>query len=277
MATYAIGDIQGCYLTFLKLLEEINFDRHSDQLILLGDVINRGPNSLEALRFVVKHASSIQMVLGNHEIFAIALALDAIETNRSHTLHAMFNASDSDDLIDFLRSRPLIIARDLSIFLHAGILPSQSIHEALEKGKDISQILQSDKAKQFLTRFYEKTPTVDKPDLSHKKSLRLALAYLTFLRMCESKTTMDTSYSGTLEAAPKRLTPWFSLRDDGDYTIYFGHWAALGLYRSDNYVCLDTGCAWGNKLTALRIADGRVFQVDNCETDARGSSGHARG
>jgi|SRR5579871_470457 len=265
MAIYVIGDVQGCFLTLQKLLNEINFNDKNDELIFLGDVINRGPKSLEVLRLIKNHPASMKMVLGNHEVFAIALSLGAIKPNRPHTLDPLLAAKDKDELINFLRKQPFIIKRKADVFLHAGILPSDSLEQAIENAKQISEILNSGKAKKFLERFYEKIPTLQKNSLGPKRMLRLTLAYLTLIRMCDSPISMDLNYNGTLDKAPKRLRPWFDFRDDPAVTIYFGHWAALGLYQKDNYVCLDSGCVWGNKLTAIRLDDRKIFQVDNCE------------
>lgn len=265
MAVYAIGDVQGCFLTLERLLNDINFDEKNDEIIFLGDVINRGPNSLEVLRLIKSHRACMNLVLGNHEILAIALALNAIKPNRPHTLQSLLSATDKDDLITFLRNQPLIIQRESNIFIHAGLLPCHSVDLAKENAHAVSQILASDKAKRFLTRFYEKIPISHKDNVSPKRELRLTLAYLTMLRMCSSPSTMDLNYNGTLDKAPKRLKPWFEMRNDGNVTIYFGHWAALGLYQKNNYICLDSGCSWGNKLTALRLLDRKIFQVDNSE------------
>ncbi|HXW54006.1 MAG TPA: symmetrical bis(5'-nucleosyl)-tetraphosphatase [Myxococcota bacterium] len=264
MAVYAIGDVQGCFLTLQRLLNEINFDERHDELIFLGDVVNRGPNSLEVLRLIKSH-SSMRMLLGNHEIFTIALALNAIKPHRSHTLQPLLDAPDRESLIDFLRNQPLIIERGRDLFVHAGILPSHTIEQAIKYAMAISDILQSDKAKKFLERFYEKIPHSAEKGLGPKETLRLALAYLTLIRMCESPTTMDLSYSGTLTDAPKKLKPWFELRHDHNITVCFGHWAALGLYQKNNYICLDSGCVWGQELSAMRLSDKKIFQVANCK------------
>ncbi len=265
MATYVVGDVQGCFLTFQKLLAEIKFDDKVDKLILLGDVINRGPHSLPMLRFLKAHTSSIQMILGNHEIFAIALGLDAIKTSRAHTLQDLLTASDKLDLINFLRAQPLLYCIDNAVFVHAGILPAIPLPQAVKAASDLQHILMSDRASKFLARFYEKMPVSHKPQAKQKRSLRLALAYFTLIRMCESENVMDLSYNGVLDKAPKRLKPWFTMRNDGDYVLYFGHWAALGFYKYQRYICLDSGCVWGNKLTAMRIDDKKVFQVANID------------
>lgn len=264
MATYIIGDVQGCFLSLKNLLDTTQFDALYDRIIFLGDTINRGPRSLETLRLIKTHQSCMKLVLGNHEIFAISLYLGALKATRPHTLDGLLQAPDIHELMDFLRAQPLIIREENHIFIHAGILPAVSINDTILQAEHISSLLQSDDAKKFLKRFYEKTPTLFRPDLGPKKSLRLTLAYLTLLRMCDQENSMDLSYTGTLEKAPKRLKPWFALRNDPEQ-IYFGHWAALGLYTHGRYHCLDTGCAWGGKLSALRLEDGAIFQVNNSD------------
>lgn len=265
MATYVIGDVQGCFLSFQKLLSEIKFDKKNDKLMLLGDAINRGPDSLEMLRFIKAHESCIDLILGNHEIFAIALYFGVQKTNKPHTLQALMAAPDKEELITWLRSRPLIKRMGNNVFVHAGILPVVSIDEAMSNAQAISAILQSDKAKKFLQRFYEKTPTTYTEDLTGKKLLRLTLAYLTLIRTCETASIMDLDYNGVLEKAPRRLKPWFFLRDDRDINIFFGHWAALGIFQHNGYFCLDSGCSWGNQLSAMRLSDRVLFQVENSE------------
>lgn len=260
MATYVIGDVQGCYLTLMNLLKKISFDKSLDRIIFLGDLINRGPRSLETLRLVMDHDASMQMILGNHEIFAISTAIGALKSGRSHTLDQVFSAKDAKKLIDWLRSRPLLIKEGQNIFVHAGILPAIPLDDALEKALEVSQIIKGPKGEKFLRRFHEKTPKRLTSDMRPKKYLRLTLSYLTLIRMCENPRVM-ADYTGPLDKAPSHLSPWFALRDDKEYSIYFGHWAALGLYRYKNYQCLDSGSVWGEKLSALRLEDQTVFQV----------------
>ena len=212
MAVYAIGDVQGCFLTLEKLLNVINFNEKNDEIIFLGDVVNRGPRSLEVLNLIMSHSESMKMVLGNHEIFAIALSLGAIEPNRPHTLQALLKAPDRDAIMFFLRKQPFIIKRNHAVFVHAGILPCHSVDVALEYAGRLSLILTSDEASGFLERFYVKIPESYKDTQSEIHKLRLVLAYLTLLRMCSSETTMDLSYKGAVDKAPKRLKPWFELR-----------------------------------------------------------------
>lgn len=266
MAKYVIGDVQGCFLSFQKLLQAINFDETKDRLILLGDIVNRGPLSLDMLRFVMNHNESIDMVLGNHEIFLIGLFLGATKATKPHTLQAILDANDRALLIDFLRSRPLLKQEDDNIFVHAGILPIMPIETALEHALKLRHILMGPQAKPFLTRYFEKIPHRHKENSSQKRTLRLALASFTLLRMCETPGDMDLSYSGEIAKAPRRLSPWFTFRDHDHFNIYFGHWAALGFFHYKNYTCLDSGCVWGKYLTAKRLDDGQIFHVDTIDT-----------
>lgn len=265
MATYVIGDVQGCFATLETLLKKINFTPVKDTLIFLGDVINRGPKSLDVLRFLYNNKDSTSMVLGNHEIFALALFLGSIKEHRPHTLQQLFNAPDADVLMEWLRTRPLIIKNDNNIFVHSGILPAVSVDEALIQSAAIEKMLQGTKAAKFLTRFYQKRLANLKLCDTPKKLMRMTLSYLTLMRMCENKYTLDLSYTGSLDKAPWPLKPWFSLREAEPYTIFFGHWAALGFFSYKNYMCLDSGCVWGNRLSAWYLEEQRLIQVENCD------------
>lgn len=265
VATYVIGDVQGCFFTLEELLKRIKFDHSKDRAIFLGDVINRGANSLEVMRLIYKNPDSMSMVLGNHEIFAIALYLDAIKESRPHTLQALFSTDDAPELMEWLRNRPLMMQINNNIFVHAGILPAISVHEALNHAESIHQKLKGPNAKKFLSRHFEKRPVNLKACDTPKKLLRMALSYLTLMRMCENKNAIDPNYTGGLLKAPPHLKPWFMLRDAEPYFIYFGHWAALGFFHHKNFMCLDSGCAWGNQLSAWHIEEHKLIQVDNCE------------
>lgn len=261
MSTYVIGDIQGCFLTMQKLLSIISFDQQKDRLILLGDVVNRGPSSLEVLRFIIANRDSISMVLGNHDILAIALFLGAVD--RPHTMQALLASPEAPQIIDWLRHQPLMILRDERLFVHAGVLPSMSIEDALKQARLAEERLRGPHARTFLTQFYEgRSASYQKID-SLDPSIK-ALLSSTLIRMCTAEGVM-VSYDGDLAHAPEGLFPWFTLQDRPELSIYFGHWAALGLYRYKNNFCLDSGCVWGNKLSALRLEDQKIFQAENCE------------
>lgn len=265
MATYVIGDVQGCFLTLQALLKKINFDSSKDKLIFLGDIINRGSHSLEMLRFLFQHQDCMTTVLGNHEIFALALYLGAIKESRPHTLSALFLAPDGAELMEWLRHRPLIVQKEEHIFVHAGILPAVRMDDALLFAKLVEEKIRGPEAGQFLTKFYQKRAFNLKLCDSKKKLMRLTLSYLTLMRMCDTKFTLNLGYTGGLSKAPKDLKPWFKLRDNEPYKIYFGHWAALGFYVYKNYMCLDSGCVWGNQLSAWHMEEKRLIQVANAE------------
>ncbi|MCA9508018.1 MAG: symmetrical bis(5'-nucleosyl)-tetraphosphatase [Myxococcales bacterium] len=261
MATYVIGDVQGCLRSLQCLLKKIQFDPSKDRTIFLGDLINRGPNSLETLRFVYENRSSMEMVLGNHEIFALALYLKAIKNNSSHTLSDLFCAPDVAQLMAWLQKQPFIIKDGQNIFVHAGIAPAVSVEEAIGYAHLLGQKIQGPKAKKFLAKFYQKKTAKLKHCDSRKKLLRYSLSYLTLMRMCTSKSNLNLEYNGSLKNAPRSMTPWFKLRESENYEIFFGHWAALGFYKYKNYYCLDSGCVWGAKLSAWNLEEKKLIQV----------------
>lgn len=263
MATYVIGDVQGCFLSLLALLEKIDFNPPKDQVVFLGDLINRGPSSLEVLRLIIKNQDSMSIVLGNHEIFALAIYLGAIKDLHTHSLQALFAADDGEELMAWLRVQPLMRIIGDQVLLHAGILPSIGVEEAYIDSQSVQARLQGAKAKRFLSDFYHKRLTRCRASDSRKKRDRFTLGYLSLIRMCEDERTIDLSYNGNPDKAPKKLTPWFKLRKKEAYRFYFGHWAALGVYQYRNYYCLDSGCAWGQQLSALRLEDHALTQVFN--------------
>lgn len=247
------------------MLKAVRFDPKTDRAILLGDIINRGPNSLDMLRYVYDHQSFISMVLGNHEIFALALYVGALTKSSTHTLHALLQARDAPELFKYLQSQALILRQDNNIFVHAGILPAVSLEHALKHSVLIQNELSGTKISDFLKDYFALRTFELRPNLDERQSAMLALAYFTLMRTCTSRISMDLSFSGPLKDLPIGHAPWFSLRNDGDLNIFFGHWAALGFYQNKNYFCLDSGCGWGRSLTTLRLDDHQVFQVENCE------------
>jgi bis(5'-nucleosyl)-tetraphosphatase (symmetrical) len=266
MTTYAIGDIQGCFQTFLQMLETIGFIAGRDDLILLGDLVNRGPQSLEVMRFVKKHSSCIRIVLGNHDLYGLALHLGAMKP-KPHTLDELLKAPDAKEIFSWVREQPVIFQEQNDTFVHAGILPTLSIAQALNFGSEISDILKSVEAPQFISDFLSvKSKWLQWSDnLPHADKLKAAMSGFIFLRMCESALKYDGEYTDELSKAPAHLTPWFRLRSHDQGRVFFGHWAALGAYQEGQYFCLDSGCVWGKQLTAMRLYDGHIFSVENQE------------
>ncbi|MCB5186562.1 symmetrical bis(5'-nucleosyl)-tetraphosphatase [Methylobacillus caricis] len=263
MATYAIGDIQGCYHSFLSLLDAIQFDPAKDKLWLVGDLINRGSGSLEALRWAKAHESCVTMVLGNHDLHALAVAEGYVRAHRSDTLQSIFEAPDRQELLDWLRFRPMIHGDGDLVMVHAGLLPQWQAEEALELGREVELALRGDQYQGFLAHMYGNYPLQWDAGLQGMDRLRMITNAMTRLRICSPAGEMDFHFKGELADIPDGNLPWFDVpsRHSADATIIFGHWSALGLQQRDNLYALDTGCLWGGQLTALRLDDRKTFQV----------------
>jgi len=263
MATYAIGDIQGCYHSFLSLLDTVRFNPAQDRLWLVGDIINRGSGSLEVLRWVYQHQSSIDVVLGNHDLHALAVAEGFVRAHRSDTLQEILDAPDREVLLTWLRNQPLIHANDEFLMVHAGLLPQWNAEQALSLGAEVSAALRGENYRDFLGQMYGNFPTQWHQELQGVDRLRLITNAMTRLRVCTHGGVMDFDFKGELPDIPTDNVPWFDVpnRQSADTTIIFGHWSALGLQQHPNLFALDTGCLWGGKLSALRLEDREIFQV----------------
>ncbi|HEY8515907.1 MAG TPA: symmetrical bis(5'-nucleosyl)-tetraphosphatase [Candidatus Binatia bacterium] len=261
MATYAIGDIQGCWGTLQRLLERIEFDAARDRLLLVGDLVNRGPKSLEVLRWAMRNERSVVTVLGNHELHLIARALGAARRKKRDTVDDVLEARDRDELIDWLRTRPLAHRENGHLVVHAGILPSWTSADAERLAEEAEQAIQSRDAARILESLGEPSRTPWREELRGLERLRLILQALTRLRTCTRDGIPCLDFSGPPDEAPPGCRPWFAGRKEKDVTVVFGHWAALGLYLGRHAIGVDTGAVWGNKLTAVRLQDRAVFQV----------------
>lgn len=282
MATYAIGDIQGCYHAFRSLLHQIGFQPEQDRLWLVGDLINRGSGSLEVLRLLVQyhsqHPSAITAVLGNHDLHAITVAAGLKTPHRDDTLQPLLEAPDKGQLIDWLRHRPMAHHENGYLMVHAGVLPQWSAAQTISLAAEVEQMLRGPDYRNFLGSMYGNQPDHWDDSLQGMDRLRLITNAITRLRVCTRDGTMDFKFKGELKDVPAGLIPWFRLpyRQSLDTTILCGHWSALGLYQDDNVIALDTGCLWGGKLTALRLEDKQLFQVPCDVRDAtRKISGEA--
>ena len=273
MATWAIGDVHGCFRTLEALIDRLDFDRSRDHLWMVGDLVNRGPSSLEVLRWARAQDDEMgdrfQVVLGNHDLHLIARQLGIAQARSGDTLEAVLSAADGPDLVDWLRRRPFIHfghSDDTDfVLVHAGLLPGWSRKDALEAGERLQRQLQGPSAECLLRR--ENTGR-------HRAAASKAdLSTMTRTRMLDSKRAPH-AYNGPLEEAPQHLSPWFAVGPRGcpDHTVVCGHWAGLGLHLRPNLIALDTGCVWGGRLTAVRLHDRRVVQedvVDRLTIDAR--------
>lgn len=269
MAVYAIGDLQGCYDPFRRLLDEIDFEPSKDKLWLVGDLVNRGPKSLKTLRFVRKLGDSAITVLGNHDLHLLALNAGVVRYgNRFSTLEKLLGASDADELCDWLRHRPLAHYDEKldTLLVHAGTHPRWDAKKTLARAAEVEAALQGDDYVNVLGKMYGNTPNQWSGKLTGYKRLRFIINCLTRLRMVAANDRLDLNFSGSPWRARKGLSPWFEADDPAWYgtRIVFGHWSALGLIVLPDLISLDTGCVWGRQLTAVRMDKRlpRVVQVE---------------
>lgn len=272
MSTYVIGDVQGCFEPLQQLLTHIVFNPNKDTLWFTGDLVNRGPHSVEVLRFVKQLGPKHGTVLGNHDLHLIALAYGRQPiTSSDDTLTNILNAEDKNELIDWLRHQPLLHSLQGFNLVHAGLAASWDITTAQQLASEVEKVLRSDTPEQFLQHMYGNTPDQWRDDLQGSDRLRCITNHFTRLRLCYPDGRMDFDYKGPLMAKPEDLIPWFDvpLRANQKNKIVFGHWAALaGVTDRGNVYALDTGCVWGNTLTAMRLEDGERFSV-GCKSRAR--------
>jgi bis(5'-nucleosyl)-tetraphosphatase (symmetrical) len=266
MATYAIGDVHGCYRTLKRLLAVIGYSPRRDRLWLVGDLVNRGPRSLAVLRWAAGlDEARVVVVLGNHDLHLLARAAGLARERRRDTFDAVLAARDRDDLLAWLSRRPLFHREGGHALVHAGLLPEWTLDEAAALAREVEAELREDAS--ALLGSLRAAPPAWRADLPPPERRHLALAAFTRLRTLTPERALCTDYSGPPEQAPEGCVPWFDIQErrSRGATLLFGHWAALGYLRKDGVVSLDTGCAWGRQLTALRLDDGRVFQVPATE------------
>ncbi len=268
MATYAIGDIQGCYNELRQLLKDINFKSDSDTLWFTGDLVNRGPKSLETLRFIKAMNDNAIVVLGNHDLHLLAAAYTGSKPGRKDTLDKILNAPDREELLNWLEHRPLIHTDDITnlTMVHAAIHPNWSIGQAQALAAEVEAILQSEQHTDFYKNMYGDEPAVWSEDLRGWPRLRHITNVFTRLRFCHQDGALALSHKCEPGAQPEELQPWFSMenRVSNNDNIIFGHWSTLILAKNivyGNVHPLDTGCLWGGHLTAMRIDDDSFSKV----------------
>ncbi len=255
MSIYAIGDIQGCYDDLLRLLETIQFDAQYDQLWFVGDLVNRGPKSLETLRFVKSLGKSAVTVLGNHDLHLIASALHQRKPRKKDTLGPILQAHDCDELLYWLRHQPLFHNNDDFCLLHAGLPPQWNFAKTKKMALKAERVLQGKKHQEFFHVMYGDQPNKWSPCLSGMNKIRFIVNCFTRMRYCKANGQLDFKHHGAPGSQPSRLMPWFNVptRKSADMKIIFGHWSALGYYQQHNCYAIDTGCLWGGQLTALKL------------------------
>jgi bis(5'-nucleosyl)-tetraphosphatase (symmetrical) len=263
MATYAIGDLQGCFDALTGLLEECRFDRARDRLWFVGDLVNRGPQSLEILRFVKSLGDSAVAVLGNHDLHMLMVAEGRAKSHRQDTLQAVLQAPDRDELLAWVRQLPLAHVEDEYVMVHAGLLPSWDARDAARLAREVETALRGPGWPELMVHMYGNQPDRWDESLAGYDRLRVIINAMTRLRVCTAQGQMEFSHKGRLEEIPRGYMPWFAVpgRASAASTVICGHWSALGLLAESNLLALDTGCLWGRRLSAVRLEDRRVFQV----------------
>lgn len=265
MALYAIGDVQGCFDALRALLDKLRFDPTCDTLWFTGDLVNRGPQSLDVLRFVAGLGAHAVTVLGNHDLHLLAVATGCAKPKTRDTLGAILTAPDREALLDWLRRRPLLhmdVTRNLAL-VHAGLVPQWSIDEARALASEVEVALRGPNTIQFFRYMYGDAPDRWHTELRGYERLRFIVNVLTRLRYCDANGRIELSQKGAPGSQPPPWVPWYSVdaRRSRGTRIVFGHWSTLGLHRENGVFGLDTGCVWGGKLTALRL-DGEGAPVE---------------
>lgn len=274
MSNYAIGDIQGCFKELRTLLSIISFDEKEDQLWLCGDLVNRGTESLECLLFLHSIKDSCNIVLGNHDLHLIAVHEAVRKTSDTDTLDDVLSYKHSNKLIEWLKSLPFHICKQIDtgtgeveyLMTHAGIPPHWSKNDLIMRSEELSKNLSGKESSFFLKTIFGNEPIHPDQCNSQEDNLRLNINFLTRMRFLTENGSLDLDYKGKIENAPKHLSPWFKGKlkiMEGDSHILFGHWAALdGETNTPRITALDTGCAWGKRLTAMRLEDKQIFTCD---------------
>ena len=262
MSTYVFGDVQGCYNEMQRLLEEVKFDAAIDELWFVGDLVNRGPDNLNTVRFVRSLEGSATCVLGNHDLHFLAVAEGSHKAGKLDTLDDLLAAPELHEIVEWMRYLPLLHfdrPRNL-VLVHAGLHPLWSVDDALGYASEIESVLRGPNYARFLKKMYGNKPTHWRDDLEGMKRLRVITNYFTRLRYCKQSGRLDLQHK--LKDAPHGYKPWFAHPREAqqDVKIVFGHWAALeGKVGVPGIYALDTGCVWGRELTLLRLDDMQKF------------------
>ncbi len=266
MATYAIGDVQGCYEQLVQLLDLINIDPATDSVWFVGDLVSRGPASLEVLRLVRSMGDTATVVLGNHDLHLLALAAGDNKPGGNKELEPILAAPDGATLINWLRHRPLAhYSPNLNtLMVHAGVIPEWNPLQIIKLAREVESVLRGPSSGEFLAAMYGDGPARWASHLQGFDRLRFITNCLTRSRYCRPNSSLELQHKESPGGQPHGLIPWFDMpdRQTGSVRIVFGHWSTLGLYQQSHLLGLDTGCVWGGTLTAARL-DGptRIFSV----------------
>ncbi|MDO9450622.1 MAG: symmetrical bis(5'-nucleosyl)-tetraphosphatase [Rugosibacter sp.] len=266
MATYAIGDVQGCFGPLCQLIDSLDFDPGKDCLWFVGDLVNRGPQSLEVLRYVKSLGTAAVVVLGNHDLHLVMQAEGFGRANKEDTLDAILAAPDRDELLSWLRAQPLVHVEGPWAMVHSGLLPEWTLAQAKALSDEVSVALTARDYRGFLSNMWGSEPTAWRDDLTGWDRLRVVVNAMTRMRYVTLAGAMELRASGAKSPpgqGPVGCVPWFaaSKRASAGQFIVCGHWSALGYHEQSDLLAIDTGCLWGGSLTAVRLEDRRVFRL----------------
>ena len=265
MATYAVGDLHGCFAAFSRLLDKIQFNPAVDKLLQVGDLVNRGPESPQVVRWMMQNESAASVVLGNHDIHLLAVRDGFAQAKKCDDgILQLLAEPDADDMCEWIRRRPLVVRLPQdALMVHAGLLPQWTPDFAQELADECAEIISGEKWRTFGPELYGDAPKQWSADLKHPSRFRVAVNAFTRMRACTAAGEMIFPFAGKPGEIPDGGTPWFDApqRMSAECKIIFGHWSALGFVCRPNLLALDTGCFWGGELIAVRLADGEMFSV----------------
>lgn len=258
MALYLIGDLQGCRDSFERLLTKLSFSPSRDRVILLGDLVNRGPDSLGTLQTLISLGNAATCLLGNHDLHLLGIAYGVRNEKRHDTVHDILTSPQRNMYIDWLRHQHLAWREHGWLMLHAGVVPQWDAQQVLEHAHEVEQVLRSPDIADFMQEMYGNQPDLWREDLSGSERLRFIVNTLTRTRFCSADGRLDFQAKESAGSAGPGLMPWFKVpgRRTENTPIAFGHWSTLGLTVEPNLLALDTGCVWGGELTAAQLPEG---------------------
>ncbi|MBM3341478.1 MAG: symmetrical bis(5'-nucleosyl)-tetraphosphatase [Betaproteobacteria bacterium] len=262
MAIYAIGDVQGCYDALRRLLDIVGFDPPRDRLWLVGDLVNRGPQSLQTLRYLLRLGDNVVSVLGNHDLHLLVAASSYTKQYPGDTLSGILDAPDRDELLHWLRQQKLMHVGNGYAMVHAGLLPQWSVAKALSLARETEAVLRGGDYDDLLRPLYGNHPARWSDELKGDERHRVIVNAMTRMRLCTLEGEMEFRHKLAPINMPSGYLPWYDIpnRASRDTPILFGHWASLGVLLRADVIGLDSGCVWGRKLTAFRLEDRRTFQ-----------------
>ena len=265
MTDYAIGDIQGCYERLRDVLAKVDFSPSRDRLWVAGDLINRGPSSLQTLRYIESLGDSALVVLGNHDLHLLAVVLGGHSPKKKDTLADILEAPDRNHLLHWLRQQHLCVhdpRRNLAM-THAGLPHIWSVEQAMARSAEVEAVIRSDRAEEYFTHMYGNEPACWSDSLEGMDRWRAITNYFTRMRFIAQDGRLELATKEPADNAPEGFAPWFQFSRQDDTRVIFGHWAALeGNTRSDQFVGLDTGCVWGGELTIMNLDTDEKIHCD---------------